>query len=156
MRNFQPDLEVGRESVLEHVDDMAERLHLLARHDYRVGERRMGRAGARTNLPPHGTVQRGASGERENRVEQGCHRSFISSLALSVTFLYYFVKLCAFTRSFVINFQFFQFTFKPSYRAVDVFHRPKQKVTSKSTKFGASREFTGILLIFTFGSSREL
>lgn len=69
MRDLKPYLVVGREFVLQHVDDVAEGLHLLARHDDGVGEHLVGRASAGTNLAPHGTVQRGTGGEREYRVE---------------------------------------------------------------------------------------
>lgn len=69
VRNLQPYLVVGRESVLENVDDVSEGLHFLARHNDGIGKHLVGRASARTNLTPYSTMQRSTGGEREYRVK---------------------------------------------------------------------------------------
>lgn len=69
MRNFQPDLEVGREFILQNVDNMTEGFHLLACHDDGVGEHLVGRASAGTYFSPHSAVQRRTSSEGKYRVK---------------------------------------------------------------------------------------
>lgn len=91
MRNFQPDLEIGREFVLQHVDDVTERLHLLARHDDGVGKHLMGRASAGTYLAPHRAVQRSTRREREYRVQQSCHLQNFPNCSLLIIFSEFFL-----------------------------------------------------------------
>jgi hypothetical protein len=79
VRNFQPNLEVGRESVLEDVDNMRERLHLLARHNDGVGKHLVGRASAWADLATDRTMQTRASREGENCVEKRRHGSTFST-----------------------------------------------------------------------------
>lgn len=57
VRNLQPYLVVGREFILENVDDVPEGLHFFARHNDGIGEHLMWRASARTNFTPHSTMQ---------------------------------------------------------------------------------------------------
>lgn len=57
VRNLQPYLVVGREFILENVDDVPEGLHFLARHNDGIRKHLMWRASARTNFTPHSTMQ---------------------------------------------------------------------------------------------------
>lgn len=87
VRNFQPNLEVGRELILENVNDVPEWFHLFARHNNGAGERLMWGASAWADFSPHSTMQRSAGREGKNCVKHSRHcnsaRKFPSALVTS-------------------------------------------------------------------------